>query len=74
MRPGSPDGLPFLGLVPGLKNAFVAAGHFRAGVQLSVGTAVVMSELLTGTPCCVPLDTFALDRTPTLAGKPAFRS
>src|SRR5262249_55051059 len=35
LRPGSPDELPYLGPVPGLDNLVVAAGHFRAGLQLS---------------------------------------
>src|SRR5205085_9865198 len=34
LRPGTPDGLPFLGPVPGLENVFVAAGHFRSGIPL----------------------------------------
>ena len=48
LRPGTPDGLPFIGPVPGWDNVFVAAGHFRAGVQLSIGTAQVITELFTG--------------------------
>ncbi|HYT93023.1 MAG TPA: glycine oxidase ThiO [Gemmataceae bacterium] len=62
LRPGSPDGLPFLGPVPGFDNLFVAAGHFRAGIQLSPATALVMKELLLGQPLTVPLDAFRLDR------------
>jgi glycine oxidase len=62
LRPGSPDGLPFLGAVPGIDNLFVAAGHFRAGIMLSAGTGLVMSELLTGQPPSVPLEAFRLDR------------
>lgn len=73
LRPGSPDGLPFIGPVPGWDNVFVAAGHFRAGVQLSIGTAQALCELLTGKPTCVPLDAFALDRAPN-ATRSAFRS
>jgi glycine oxidase len=46
LRPGSFDGLPYLGPLPGLKNAFVAAGHFRTGLYLAPATAVVMSQLL----------------------------
>lgn len=64
LRPGSPDGLPYLGAVPGWDNVFVAAGHFRAGLQLSPGTALVMKECLLGQPLSVPLDAFRLDRTP----------
>jgi glycine oxidase len=62
LRPGSPDGLPFLGSVPGFDNLFVAAGHYRAGIQLSPGTALVMEELLLGEPTSVPLDAFRPDR------------
>lgn len=74
LRPGSPDGLPFLGPVPGWANVVVAAGHFRAGVQLSVGTARVVTELFTDRPPSVPLDAFRLDREPGSGLKPAFRS
>ena len=48
LRPGSPDGLPFLGPVPGLANLLVAAGHFRAGILLSPITGLVLKELLLG--------------------------
>ncbi len=66
LRPGSPDGLPFLGAVPGFENLFVAAGHFRAGIQLSPATALVMKELLLGQPLTVSLESFRLDRAPPL--------
>lgn len=46
LRPGSFDGLPYLGPLPGIRNAFVAAGHFRTGLYLSPATAVVMSQLI----------------------------
>jgi len=48
LRPGSADGLPSLGRVPGIVNAFVAAGHFRAGLHQSTGTAVLLADLITG--------------------------
>jgi glycine oxidase len=63
LRPGSPDGLPFLGRVPGVDNLFVAAGHFRAGIGLSPATALVMKELLLGQELTIPLEPFRLDRT-----------
>ena len=72
LRPGSPDGLPFLGAVPGHDNLCVAAGHFRAGIQLSPGTGLVMKELLLGQPTTVPLGPFRLDR-PSAAAEPALR-
>jgi glycine oxidase len=74
LRPGTPDGLPFIGPVPGWDNVFVATGHFRAGVQLSIGTAQAIAELFTGKPTCVPLDAFRVDRKPNAGGAVAFRS
>src|SRR5262249_15110233 len=74
LRPGSPDGLPLIGPVPGCDNVFVAAGHFRAGIQLSIGTAELVSEWFRGEPTSVPLDAFRLDRAPDIGMRPAFRS
>jgi glycine oxidase len=62
LRPGSPDGLPFLGPVPGVENLFVAAGHFRSGIQLAPATGLVLKELLLGQPLSVPLEPFRLGR------------
>ncbi len=74
LRPGSPDGLPFLGAVPGCPNLFVAAGHFRAGIQLSPATGLALTEVLLGQPLTVSLDAFRLDREPRALDRPAFRS
>jgi glycine oxidase len=62
LRPGSPDGLPFLGPIPGIENLFVAAGHFRAGIQLSPITGLIMKQLLLGESLTRPLDAFRIDR------------
>lgn len=62
LRPGTGDGLPVLGRIPGTENAFVAAGHFRSGLWLSPGTAVVMSRLIRGEEPEVDLLPFRLDR------------
>jgi glycine oxidase len=74
LRPGSPDGLPFLGPVPGVDNLFVAAGHFRAGIQLSPGTGQCLAALLLGQTPPLPLDAFRLDRPPAAPVQTAFRS
>jgi glycine oxidase len=62
LRPGSFDGFPYLGKVPGMENLYVAAGHFRSGLHLSPGTAVVISELLRGLPPRVDLSPFRVGR------------
>jgi glycine oxidase len=64
LRPGSPDGLPLLGPVPEVENLYVAAGHFRSGIQLSPATARVLTELVLGRELTVPLEPFRLDRKP----------
>jgi glycine oxidase len=74
LRPGSPDSLPFLGSVPGYDNLFIAAGHFRAGIQLSPATGLVMKELLLGQPLTVSLEPFRLDRPTARPAPPAFPS
>jgi glycine oxidase len=63
LRPGSPDGLPFLGPVPGVDNLLVGAGHYRAGLQLSPGSGLVLKEMLLKQQTSVPMDAFGLDRS-----------
>ncbi len=74
LRPGSPDGLPYIGPVPGVQNVFAAVGHGRAGVQNSIGTALIVRELLAGVPSGLPAGAFQLDRVPDKTSRPAFRS
>ena len=74
LRPGSPDGLPFLGAVPGFANAYFAGGHFRAGIQLSPATGIVMADLIAGRQPSIPLADFRLDRPPAPPFAAAFRS
>jgi glycine oxidase len=74
LRPGSPDGLPLLGEVPGCSNMFIAAGHFRAGIQLSPATGVVMTDLLLGREPAVSLAPFRPDRPHAAPVQTAFRS
>ncbi|ASS76148.1 glycine oxidase ThiO [Tumebacillus algifaecis] len=62
LRPGSLDGLPFLGSVPGIAGLYVATGHFRNGVLLSAITGRLIAELLTGKTPSVDLEPFSLSR------------
>lgn len=62
LRPGSADGLPYLGHCDGFENLFVAAGHFRAGLQMSPGTARVMRQLMLGQETDIPPKGFAVAR------------
>ena len=40
--------MPYMGRLPGIRNAFVSAGHFRSGLYLSAPAAIVMSQLIRG--------------------------
>lgn len=48
MRPITPDGLPFIGRLPGLENAWIATGHAMVGVTLTPSTAVLLADLVEG--------------------------
>jgi glycine oxidase len=48
LRPGSPDGLPAIGWLPGVNGLLVAAGHHRTGVLLSPTTGAVVRDLVLG--------------------------
>lgn len=62
LRPGTGDGLPYLGKLPSVENAYVAAGHFRGGLHLSPATAVVMARLIRGESPGIDLSPFRVDR------------
>lgn len=74
LRPGSIDTRPYLGPLPGLSNAFVAAGHKRAGLQLSIATAEVTADLVLGRPPRVDLTPFRIGREPSTTRDEPFRS
>lgn len=62
LRPGTPDGRPYLGRVPGTTNLAVAAGHYRSGLHLSAVTAVFMSQLLLDDTPEMDLHPFRIER------------
>ncbi len=66
LRPATFDGFPYIGRLPKLGNAFVATGHFRSGLHLSTGTAVVIGDLINGKTARVDLTPFDPGRTTSL--------
>lgn len=55
LRPGSPEGLPFIGSVPGHKDVFCNTGHFRLGITLAPASARLLADrLLQRTPVLDP--------------------
>jgi glycine/D-amino acid oxidase-like deaminating enzyme len=66
-RPYVDDHLPVLGADPRLPNLWHATGHEGAGIGLSVGTARLLRELLTGVRPSIPVEEFTVDRPAVLA-------
>lgn len=66
-RPYVDDHLPVLGEDPRLGNLWHATGHEGAGIGLSVGTARLLRELLTGSPLSMPVEEFTVDRPAVVA-------
>ncbi|MDA0833078.1 MAG: glycine oxidase ThiO [Planctomycetota bacterium] len=70
LRPGTADGLPYLGTIPGYENAFVAAGHFREGLHLAPVTAELLSQMMRHEKSTLPWEAFRCDREHAETGKP----
>ncbi|OXM60534.1 NAD(P)/FAD-dependent oxidoreductase [Amycolatopsis vastitatis] len=66
-RPYVDDHLPVLGEDPRLENLWHATGHEGAGIGLSVGTARLLRELLTGQEPSMPVGEFTVDRPAVVA-------
>lgn len=62
LRPGTRDGLPFLGSVPGVEGLYLASGHFRNGVLLAPITGKLIAELLTGKETSLDMEPFSIKR------------
>jgi glycine oxidase len=61
VRPGSPDGVPIMGPVPGWEGLSIASGHDAAGIMLSPGSGELMANYITGGGA-KPLESFSVSR------------
>jgi glycine oxidase len=62
LRPGSVDGWPYLGRVPGREGLWAATGHFTHGLLQSAVTGRLMAQCLAGEKPDMDLTPFSLDR------------
>ncbi len=60
LRPHAPRGRPYLGRVPDFDNIYVAAGHFRGGLNLSPITGRLMAQLVSDDRPELALDAFGV--------------
>ncbi len=60
LRPFSGREEPFITRLPAQNNLFVATGHFRSGLQMSPGTAVLVRQMLLGQESSIPMSPYGL--------------
>ncbi|NNC22993.1 glycine oxidase ThiO [Salinisphaera sp. USBA-960] len=46
LRPGTPDGMPLIGAVPGIARLYVNAGHHRSGLVMAPAAAQLLADIL----------------------------
>ena len=62
LRPVSPDGIPYLGAVPGLPNLLAATGHAMMGLSLGPVSGRLVADLLAGDSPFRPIEALAPGR------------
>jgi glycine oxidase len=58
LRPGTADGRPLIGRIPGWQGVMLATGHFRAGILLAPITGELVADLLVNRRPRLPVDDF----------------
>ena len=61
LRPGSPDGVPFIGAHPNIEGLYINAGHFRNGVVMAPASAQLLADIVQQRPAVVDPTPFAVD-------------
>lgn len=56
LRPVSPDGIPYLGRVPGCENLLAATGHAMMGLSLGPVSGRLVADLVTGRKPLCPVE------------------
>ncbi|HEX7260486.1 MAG TPA: FAD-dependent oxidoreductase [Luteolibacter sp.] len=62
LRPVSPDGVPYLGQVPKLKNLLIAGGHAMMGLSLGPVSGRLVADLLAGDAPFRPIEAMGAGR------------
>jgi glycine oxidase len=63
LRPATMLTTPVIGRAPGWDNLWLATGHFRRGIQLASGTALLLADWLTGCSSFAEPDDFRWSRS-----------
>lgn len=60
LRPGSPEGVPFIGPVPGYENLYVNAGQYRNGLVLAPASTRLLADILLGRETIIPAEPYQM--------------
>lgn len=71
LRPFSGRVEPYITGLPDHDNLFLAAGHFRSGLQMSPGTAVLVRQLLQDQETSIPMEPYGLASSRMDESRPA---
>jgi len=61
LRPGSPEGIPYIGQVPGYRGLSVNAGQFRNGLVLAPASTKLQADMLLGRTSIIDPAPYALE-------------
>lgn len=62
LRPGSPNGLPYIGEHPDIQGLYLNAGHYRNGIVTGLAAVTLLVDHLLQRPSFMSFDAFALQR------------
>lgn len=62
LRPVSPDGLPYIGKMPGFDNVVIAGGHAMLGISQCTGTGLLVSQIIQNKPTEMNIHPFRVNR------------
>lgn len=54
LRPGSPEGIPYIGKHPLIDNLYINSGHYRNGVVLGLASARLLTDILLNRDRIIP--------------------
>ncbi|HEB55107.1 MAG TPA: glycine oxidase ThiO [Gammaproteobacteria bacterium] len=60
LRPGSPEGIPYIGAHPEITGLYVNSGHFRNGVVLGLASSRLLADILLEREPIVPVQPYEI--------------
>ncbi|WP_231883018.1 glycine oxidase ThiO [Oleiphilus sp. HI0132] len=58
LRPGSPDGIPYIGQMKEFDNLYINAGHYRNGLVLAPASVALLSAIVSGESTPIPSEPY----------------